>query len=311
MTSAKTGPGQASTLVWMELLLLGAIWGGAFFFGKIAVAEVTPLALVLARVSIAAACLWAVLAWTMRAELAAAARHWPAFLLLGLLNNVIPFTLIFTGQTQIGSGLASIFNATTPLWTALAANVLTEDDRLTANRMGGIVLGLAGTVIMIGLDPLAGLGGPVWPKLAVVGAALSYAFAAIFARRFRTMKPQAIAVGQLTASSLITFPVVLLTGGVASLAGAGMVSWVAILGLAVISTAVAYILYFDIISKAGATNASLVTLIVPLFALLLGVTFLGEHLLAREVAGMILIGLGLLLFDGRVLRIVFPSPRKA
>lgn len=309
MSTAKTANGEASALVWIELLVLGAIWGGAFFFGKIAVAEVTPLALVLARVSLAAATLWLVLSWTMRAELRAAARRWPAFLALGLLNNVIPFSLIFAGQTEIGSGLASIFNATTPLWTALAANALTDDDRLTLNRLAGIGLGLAGTVVMIGLEPFEGLGGPVWPKLAIVGAAISYAFAAIFARRFRGMNVQVIAVGQLTASSVIMLPVVAVAGGFASLAGAGTVSWIAILGLAVISTALAYILYFDIIAKAGATNASLVTLIIPLFALLLGVVFLGERLLAREAAGMVLIGLGLLLFDGRILRLVLPSPR--
>ena len=308
MSIAKPVSAQASALVWAELIVLGAIWGGAFFFGKVAVAEVTPLALVLARVSIAAATLLAVLFWTMRSELATAARCWPAFLVLGLLNNVIPFSLIFAGQTEIGSGLASILNATTPLWTALAANVLTDDDRLTANRMGGIVLGLAGLVVMIGLEPFEGLGGPVWPKLAIVGAAISYAFAAIFARRFRAMKPQAIAVGQLTASSVIMLPVVLVAGGFGSLAAAGTASWMSILGLAVISTALAYILYFDIIGKAGATNASLVTLIIPLFALLLGTALLGERLEARETAGMVLIGLGLLLFDGRILRLVLPSP---
>lgn len=298
---------QPSLLVWLELIGLGAIWGAAFFFAKIAVAEVTPLALVLARVSIAAAVLLAVLAGTMRDALAAAARHWRAFLVLGLLNNVVPFSLIFAGQTQIGSGLASILNATTPLWTALAAHALTADDRLTVPRTAGIVVGFIGTAVMIGMDPLAGLGGPVWPKLAIIGAAVSYGLAAIYARRFRIMDPRVIAAGQLTASTTIMLPVVLVTGGLTGLAAASGGVWTSILALAVLSTALAYILYFDIITKAGATNASLVTLIVPLFALLLGVLFLGESLLTREIVGMALIGIGLILFDGRIVRLVLPA----
>lgn len=308
--SAQTLP-RPSVIVWLELLLLGAIWGGSFFFAKLAVAEIPPLLLVLLRVSIAAIALIAIFAFLMRAELARALARWPEFLVLGLLNNIIPFSLIFVGQTAIGAGLASIINATTPLWTALAANALTTDDRLTPNRIAGILIGLAGAVIMIGVDVLAGIGGPAWPKLAIVGATISYAFAAIFARRFRGLKPQAVATGQLTASTLLMIPIAAFATGFAPLATASGGVWQAVIALALLSTAFAYILYFDIINKAGATNASLVTLIVPPFAILLGAVFLSERLHIHEIAGMALIGLGLVLFDGRLLAARFPAPSKS
>ncbi len=310
-------PAPANTLprpslsVWLELILLGAIWGGSFFFAKIAVAEIPPILLVLLRVSIAAAALLAVFLVLMRAELMKALARWPEFLVIGLLNNIIPFSLIFIGQTEIGAGLAAIINATTPLWTALAANALTADDRLSGNRIAGILVGLAGAIVMIGVDALAGIGGPVWPKLAIVGATISYAFAVVFARRFRDLKPQAIATGQLTASTVLMIPIATVATGFAPLASASGGVWQAVLALALLSTAFAYILYFDIINKAGATNASLVTLIVPPFAILLGAVFLSERLLVHEIAGMALIVIGLILFDGRALRAFFSSMPKA
>lgn len=302
---------RPSLLVWLELLLLGAIWGGSFFFAKVAVAEIPPLLLVFLRVSIAAAALIATFVILMRGELSKVLARWPEFLVLGLLNNIIPFSLIFIGQTEIGAGLAAIINATTPLWTALAANVLTADDKLSPNRIFGILVGLAGAVVMIGIDVLAGIGGPVWPKLAIIGATISYAFAVIFARRFRGLKPQAVATGQLTASTLMMIPVAAFATGFAPLATASGGVWQAVLALALLSTAFAYILYFDIINKAGATNASLVTLIVPPFAILLGAVFLSERLHIHEIAGMALIGLGLVLFDGRLLAARFPAPSKS
>jgi drug/metabolite transporter (DMT)-like permease len=207
----------------------------------------------------------------------------------------LPFSLIFLGQTKIGAGLAAIFNATTPLWTALAANALTNDDRLTPGRIGGILIGIAGAVIMIGADPLFDTGGAIWAKLAVVGATISYAFGAIYSRRFR---------------ELMMMPIVFFTSGLTPLLSASGGVLAAVLALAIVSTAFAYNLYFDIIKKAGATNATLVTLIIPAFAILLGALFLSERLSVHEIAGMAMIAAGLLIFDGRVTKKVLLASSK-
>lgn len=299
-TSAASGR-QMSLTDWTLLTLLGAIWGGSFFFARIAVAEIAPLALVMFRVVIAAAVLqlWLLargpsfrLAFPMAGS----------FLVLAILNNVIPFSLIFLGQTEIGAGLASVLNATTPFWTAILANMLTADEKLSGRKLAGIALGIAGTAVMIGPGVIAGLGGPIWAKLAPVGAALSYAFAFIFSRRFSSVPPPVVATGQLTASTLIMVPLVMLVHGPAGLFSASAHVWAAVLALAVLATSFAYIIYFRVIASAGATNASLVTLIVPVSAILLGTIFLGERLEGFEIAGMALIGAGLVVIDGRLLR---------
>lgn len=286
---------------WGMLILLGAIWGASFFFARVAVAEIHPLNLVLFRVALAAAALHLYLALagpSFRLALPMAG----SFLVLALLNNVLPFSLMFAGQTELGAGAASILNATTPFWTMLLANVLTQDEKLSWSKIAGVTLGMAGAAVMIGPGAAAGLGGPAWAKLALLGTALSYAFAVIYARRFRGLPPQVVATGQLTASTVIMVPVVLLWNGVDGLFSASGPAWLAVLGLSLLATALAYILYFGIVRSAGATNASLVTLIVPVGAILLGAAFLGERLETFELAGMGLIALGLLAIDGRLLR---------
>lgn len=299
VTATTTMRGPMALRDWGQLLLLGAIWGGSFFFARIAVAELHPLALVLFRVAIAAAALHLYL--VLRGPpFRLAFAHTGLFFLLALVNNVVPFSLIFAGQTQLGAGLASVLNATTPFWTLLIANALTSDEKLTLNKLAGIVLGIAGTAVMIGPGLAAGLGGPVWAKFALIGASVSYAVALMVARRFRGVPPPVIATGQLTASTVIMVPVVLVALGPADLFSAGLPVWTAVFALALLSTAFAYILYFNLVASAGATNASLVTLIVPVSAILLGVTFLGERLELYEMGGMALIALGLFTIDGRL-----------
>jgi drug/metabolite transporter (DMT)-like permease len=262
---------------WARLLLLGAIWGGSFFFARIAVSEMHPLALVLFRVAIAAAALHVYLLVrgpSFRLALPMAG----SLLLLALVNNVLPFSLIFAGQTEMGAGLAAVLNATTPFWTILIANTVTSDEKLSLNKMAGVLLGIAGVVVMVGPGVIASLGGPVWAKFAMVGASLSYAVALVFSRRFKAVPPAIVATGQLTASTVVMLPVVLLWVGPAGLFAASAPVWAAVFALALLSTAFAYILYFGLIGSAGATNASLVTLIVPVSAILLGFVFLGERL---------------------------------
>jgi drug/metabolite transporter (DMT)-like permease len=290
-----------SAFDWGRILLLGAIWGGSFFFARIAVSEMHPLTLVLFRVAIAAAALHIYLLArgpSFRLALPIAG----SLLVLALVNNVIPFSLIFAGQTEMGAGLASVLNATTPFWTILIANAVTSDEKLSLNKVAGVLLGIAGVAVMVGPGIVASLGGPVWAKFAMVAASISYAVALIFARRFKGVPPAIVATGQLTASTIVMIPVVLFWNGPADLFAASPPVWAAVFALAMVSTAFAYILYFGIIGSAGATNASLVTLIVPVSAILLGFVFLGERLELFEVAGMVLIAMGLVTIDGRIFR---------
>jgi drug/metabolite transporter (DMT)-like permease len=227
---------------------------------------------------------------------------WLAFFGMGLLNNVIPFSLIVWGQTQIASGLASILNATTPLFTVLVAHVLTADERLSRARLVGVLLGIAGVVVMIGPAAVAELGRDVLAQLAVLAAALSYACAGVFGRRFKRMgvAPLATAAGQVSASSLLILPLALMVDRPWTMPVPGVAALAAILGLALLSTALAYYLFFRILAAAGAVNLLLVTFLIPISAILLGCLVLGEALTLAQVAGMALIGAGLAAIDGRL-----------
>ena len=284
---------------WGLLLLLGFIWGGSFFFGRIAVQHVPPMTLVLFRVSLAALALHVAFA-RMPGFYQTLFSRWRELLVLGLINNAIPFTLIFLGQTEIGSGLASILNATTPLWAVLVAQVFTTDEKITPAKLIGCALGLAGMVMLIGPAALGIADSPLWAKLAVVGAAISYGFAASFGKRFKGISPRVTATGQLTSSTLIMLPMALIFDRPWTLPMPPADVVLAILALALVSTAFAYVVFFRILSVAGATSASLVTLLVPPAAILLGILFLGETLSLNEALGLGLIALGLLSLDNRL-----------
>jgi drug/metabolite transporter (DMT)-like permease len=305
----KTGSGM-DTLTWSLLLLLGIIWGGSFFLARIAVHEVPPFTLVFLRLSIAAVALHLYIGG--RFGIYALFRlHWRQFLLLGLINNAVPHALIFLGETEIGAGLASVLNATTPIWTVVIARYLTEDERPTAAKLLGCLVGLAGTIVLVGPAMLVSNGAPSWALLAPILAAVSYGFAAIYAKRFKGVPAPVTAAGQLTGSSLIMCPVSFVADRPWTLAAPSSGTVAAIVALALVSTAFAYILYFRIMALAGATNASLVTLLVPAGAILLGAVFLGERLTATDVAGMLLIAVGLLLLDGRLFDRMRPRSRPA
>ena len=220
---------------------------------------------------------------------------------MGFLNNVVPFSLIVWGQTHIASGLASILNATTPMFTVLVAHVLTDDEKLTTGRAAGVAIGLAGAVLVIGPATLYGLGTGIVAQLAILGAAVAYAFAGVYGRRFRRIgvPPLVTATGQVTASTAILAPIALFVERPWEIAMPGVEIVGAILGLAFLSTALAYILYFRILATAGATNLLLVTFLIPISAVLLGAVVLGERLDPWHFLGMGAIGLGLAAIDGR------------
>lgn len=295
--STQDSPPTASAKTWGMLILLGALWGGSFFFSKIAVKEIPPLWLVFLRVSIAALALHLYLLASGKWQDFKAQPFLP-FFGLGLLNNAIPFSLLFFGQTVLGAGLASILNATTPFLTVIAATLLTKDEKANSAKVLGIVIGIIGAATIVGSSALTGLGAPLWAQLAVVGAAMSYALAAVYSKRFKGVPPLVTATGMLTSSTLIMGPIALFVSGAPALTSWHMPVWGAVLALALASTAFAYLLFFRIVGEAGATFVSLVTLIVPASAVLLGSLFLGETLTAQEIFGMALIAVGLFVTNG-------------
>lgn len=300
-----TRPGinpQMEAADWAQLLLLSLLWGGSFFLIAVSVTGLPVLSIVAIRLGIAAMVLWLIVLATGR-RLPRAPGIWAAFLVMGILNNAIPFGLIVWGQTSIPSGLASILNATTPLWTVIVSGLLLSDEGFSARKLAGVVLGLGGVAVMIGLDTLAGLGHAIWAQLAILGAALSYAFANVFGRRFRSMEldPVVTAAGMVTGSSALLIPLALSVDGLPGADVPGQV-WLAAIVLGVVSTGLAYVLYFRVLARAGATNISLVTFLVPVSAVLLGWLFLAETLGPAHLLGVVLIALGLALIDGRLFR---------
>jgi len=294
---------------WSLLLLLSVIWGGSFFFTGVAVKELPPFTIVAARVGLAA------LALLLGLRLAGismprAPKIWLAFFGMGLLNNMIPFSLIVWGQGTIASGLASILNATTPLFGVVVAHLLTRDEKMTGGRLAGTIVGFAGVALMIGPSALSGIGSHFMAELAILGAALSYSFAGVYGRRFKAMgiNPIVTATGQISASAMLMIPLALVIEQPWSLAAPGLPTMAALVAIALISTALAYILFFRILASAGATNLMLVTFLIPVSAILLGWLFLDEVLAPQHFIGMATIVAGLVLIDGRLPRRLF-GPR--
>jgi drug/metabolite transporter (DMT)-like permease len=294
---------RMGAIEWVMLVSLSILWGGSFFFSKVAVAAIPPFTLVLGRTGMASMALILVLR-ALGHRLPRDRGAWRRYATMGLLNNVIPFCLIVWGQTQIASGLAAILNATTPLFTVVLAHVLTRDERLAPMKLLGVLVGLSGAVVTIGPELLGGIGRHGLAELAVVAAAISYGFAGIFGRRFKGANPMVTATGQLTASTTMMLPIALIVDKPWQLAMPGVTIWGAWIALALLATSLGYILYFRILATAGATNVLLVTFLIPVSAILLGAAILGERLDSHAFAGMALIFAGLALIDGRLLRIL-------
>ncbi len=290
-----------SPIDWALLVVLSLLWGGSFFFAEIALRDFQPFTIVAVRVALASLALF-VLIKARGGALPYSRAVWLAFAGMGLLNNIIPFSLLFYGQTQIGAGLASILNATTPVFTVIVAHYVTNDERMNPGKIVGAGFGLAGVAVLIGADALQGVSWSVLAMIGCLGAALSYAFAAIYGRRFKSMglEPTTVAFGQVTASAIMMTPVALIIDAPPSAPGADSVAALVALGL--FSTALAYYLYFRILSSSGATNLTLVTFLIPASSVTLGVLFLGERLSSTDFAGVALIAVGLAVMDGRLWR---------
>jgi drug/metabolite transporter (DMT)-like permease len=292
--------GRIDARDWVLLVALSVLWGGSFFFNGVVLRELPPFTLVLLRVWLAAMILLPVFC-AQRLPFPKGWVGWRPFVLVALFNNVLPFSLIVTGQTYIPSGLASILNATTPLFTVVVMAAAGEE-KLVIRRVAGVIAGLVGVVILRGggLDFANGQGLGV---LLCLAAALSYGVSALIARRaLSDSPPLATAMFQLMASSLMMAAVAGIFERPWQLPMPDTTTWCAVLGLAGLSTALAYILFFKILRRSGATNVMLVTLLVPVTAILLGSLMLGEQISPREIAGAVVIGSALLLIDGRALK---------
>ena len=292
---------KMSTSDWGIIMLLSLLWGGAFFLIELGLRGFPPNTLVFLRMAIAAPLMLIVL-WFLKQKLPTDAKSWKQLFILGAINAALPFILFFWGQTQIDSGLASVLNATTPLWGVVTAHFLTRDEKATPARIIGVLLGMAGIIVMVGTEALSGITGSVLAQLACLTATLSYAFAAIYGRTLSqsTMSPMVIATGQVITAAILMLPIAVIVDQPWTLPTPGWDAWAGAIGLAIPSTAVAYFFYFKLIDRAGASNAMLVAFIMPVIAIILGVVALGETVELKEIAGASLIALGLIAIDGRI-----------
>jgi drug/metabolite transporter (DMT)-like permease len=287
------------TTDWLLLFVLSVLWGLTYFFAVIATHSVPPLTLVLLRVALAAMVLVPIVL-LMGFRLPDNLATWRSLVILASLNNIIPFTLMFYGQPHVTGGLASVINATTPLFTILIARIFAQEP-LNAAKIAGVLLGLAGVAVLMGPAAANMHATSLLGMSCFVGAAISYGVSALWLRRFRDTPPMVSAASQLICSSaMMLLPASLERAWLLPMPPLPAIG--AVLGLAVLSTALAYVLFFRISATAGATNVMLVTLLIPVTAVGLGAVFLGEAVTLHQIVGALIIASGLLIIDGRLLR---------
>ncbi len=291
---------RMSGIDWSILGLLSVLWGGSFFFLALALGGLPPFTIVLGRVGFAAILLYLYMR-VIGEKLPQGRAVWASFLVVAFFANALPFVMFAYGQQHISSGLASILNATTPLWGVLVAHFFTKDERATPGKIAGVGLGILGVVVMTGSDALAGLGGNLLGQAACIVATLAYAIAGVYSRRFKAMgiTPLAVSTGQLAAAAMLVLPLSLIFEQPWTLPVPPISAIWGMVGLVILSTTFAYVLFFRLIETAGATNTLLVTFLIPITAILLGVFALGETLLPKHLLGMALIASGLAAIDGR------------
>ena len=287
------------TKEWLLLMVLSILWGGSFLFVEIAVKQIKPFTLVFARVSLASLVLLLIIYLTGR-KMPSSPFLWLSFLILGVFNNLIPFSLIAWGQTRIDSSLAAILNATTPIFSVVLAHFLTREERLNFNRIVGVLCGWLGVIILIGVKAFKTMDIEFLSQIAILIASCSYALAAIFGRRFKDMDSIIVAAGMLCCSSIMLLPLSLIFDHPWQMQ-ISIETLACVISLSVVSTVFAYLIYFYILAKSGATNILLVTFLIPVSAIFLGMTILNEQLRYSDFAGMLLIFIGLIIIDGRLI----------
>jgi drug/metabolite transporter (DMT)-like permease len=287
---------------WGLIATLSVLWGGAFFLIELGLRSYSPNTLVFMRLALAVPPMWIAMRFTGD-HLPRDLKSWGLLMVVGALNCALPFILFFWGQQYLDSGYASILNATTPLWGVVVAHFMTSDEKATPARIVGVLVGMAGIIVMVGPDAMKGLSNNLLAQIACIISTLFYSFAAIYGRRLgqTKMTPMVVATGQTMMAAVFMLPIILLYDQPWTMAMPRLDATLAGITLALLSTALAYILYFRLIDRAGASNAQLVAFIMPVLAIILGVAFLGESLNGGQVAGAILIAAGLVILDGRLI----------
>ena len=286
---------------WLLIGILSILWGGAFFLIEVGLRSYPPITLVFMRLVLAVPPMWIAMR-LMGQRLPSEARVWGLLAVVGALNCALPFILFFWGQQYLDSGYASILNATTPLWGVITAHFLTSDEKATPARILGVLIGMAGIVVMVGPEAMKGLSNNLLAQIACIISTIFYSFAAIYGRRLSQteLTPMAVATGQTMMAALMMVPVVVLVDQPWTMAAPRLDSTLAGLTLALFSTALAYTLYFRLIDRSGASNAQLVAFLMPILAVILGIAFLGESLSGGQIVGAALIAIGLAILDGRL-----------
>lgn len=290
---------------WGLLFFLSVLWGGSFFFVEVALTGFTPFTIVFLRVAIAAALLTVFL--LVRGKGFEVSRGmWPCFIVMAILNNVLPFSLLTVGQTQVSGSIASILNASTPIFTVILAHFLTDTEKMRPQTIFGAILGFIGIFVLILPSLHDGFSLKNAAQIAILCAAISYGLASIWGRRMVQSSALVNTWGTLVCSSFILLPIMLITEEPFSLTPS-LHAIGAVGGLGAFSTAVAYLIYFRILSSSGATYIVLVTFLIPITAMALGTIFLGEALHPVSCIGMVIIFSSLALIDGRVLKKFSPK----
>ena len=283
---------------WIRIAILSLVWGGSFFFVEVMLEAMPPMTSVLGRLIVGLAGLVGLLK-LLGHPLRPLMTQWRSFALIGLINNAIPFSLISFGQTEITGSLASIINASTPIMTAVVAHQLTTDERLSLRKALGIAFGFGGVLVLFGPTAIQG-GASLLGMAAGLTATVCYAFGSVYSKRLKFNPPMLNATGQVLYGTLWMFPVVCLIDQPWSLPMPGIGPWLALMGIGLLSTTLAFFIYFRVLKSAGASNVVLVTFLVPVSASALGIAFLGEVLAIQHILAYLLIALGLAIIDGRI-----------
>jgi drug/metabolite transporter (DMT)-like permease len=295
---------------WGLIAILTLLWGGAFYMIEVGLRSFPPITLVFIRMAFAVPPMWIAMRF-MGERLPTDMRIWALLAVVGAFNCALPFTLFFWGQQYLDSGYASILNATTPLWGVITAHFMTADEKATPSRIVGVLVGLAGIMVMVGPEAMKGVSDNLLAQLACLISTVFYSLAAIFGRRLSqtSLTPMAVATGQTMTAALMMVPIMLVIDQPWTMSTPRLDSVLAGLAIALISTALAYVLYFRLIDRSGASNAQLVAFLMPILAVALGVAFLNESLSSGQVAGAVLIAFGLAIIDGRLFARL--APRRA
>ncbi len=276
---------KANTSIEFALLLaLATLWGASYTFIKVGVETIPPVTLIAARTLIAGGLLLVVIR-SRGLRLPKDAATWRRFLFQACLNSVIPFTLIAWAERTVDAGLATILNSTSPIFAFLLTAVMTRHEMVTARKLFGVFAGIAGTCLIIGVQALDGLGRELWAQLAIVAATVCYAGAAIFGRTFKALDPIMPAAGSLLCGAAILIPVSFAVDQPWMLAPSRQ-SVLALLGLSVFSTALAFVIYFRLVQTLGSVGTTSQSYLRVPIGVAIGAIFLGETLTSTAGAGL-------------------------